>query len=73
MYEHSATGVAAYIVIALLFALATYIEGCRRRDGWDVGRVVGLFACSLWPLVLIAIALAAASNLGRDTGIREPK
>ena len=73
MYEHAATGVAAYVVIALLFALATYMEGWGRRDGWDAGRVVGLLACSMWPLVLIAIGIAVASSLDRDTGIREPK
>jgi glycosyltransferase involved in cell wall biosynthesis len=67
MYEHAIAGVAVYVVFALLFALATYIEGWGRRDGWDTDRIVGLLACSVWPLVLIGIAIAAAWNPSRHT------
>ena len=35
--------------------------------------IIGLLACSVWPLVLMGIAIAAASNPGRYAGIREPK
>lgn len=74
MDEFAAAGVALYFGIALLFALATYLEGWHRHDGWDVGRVVGLLACGVWPLVLVAmVLLVAASNLGRDNAIGEPK
>jgi hypothetical protein len=72
MDKCAAAGVALYLGTALLFALATYLEGWNRRDGWDVGRVVGLLACSVWPLVLIVV-VAAASNVGRNTAIQEPK
>ena len=70
----AAAGVALYFGIALMFALATYLEGWHRHDGWDVGRIAGLLACGVWPLVVVAmVLLAAASNPGRDNPVREPK
>jgi K+ transporter len=52
-------GTAAYAGVALLFAVATYVEGWGRRDGWDRQRIAGLVSCIFWPL-LIVIALAYA-------------
>jgi uncharacterized membrane protein YoaT (DUF817 family) len=64
MENFAVAGMGVYACIAVLFAIATYIEGWSRRDGWDRDRIVGLLSCTVWPL-LIAMALICVLSASR--------
>jgi hypothetical protein len=46
--------VVAYGAIATGCVLRTLFEGYATRASWDVWRVLGLLACFVWPILIIA-------------------
>lgn len=48
-----------YALVALGFALESYLEGEREQSGWDIWRVAGLGLCLVWPLHIVIVVLAA--------------
>lgn len=42
----------------LIFALVqTYFEGWLADASWDVHRIAGLLACTIWPVLVIGLAV----------------
>jgi hypothetical protein len=50
--------VIGYAGIALLFMIATFLEGGRKHLSWRGPRALGLGLCLVWPLVLIGLLIA---------------
>jgi hypothetical protein len=48
-----------YTLICLFFLDNTYREGEIAGEGWDGMRVLGLFLCLLWPLLLVHVMILA--------------
>ncbi|WP_377293517.1 hypothetical protein [Rhizobium sp. SG2393] len=59
MVTFTTVGLLAYGIIALLFLENTFQEGHVRTRTWDVGRVLGLLLCLVWPLTLVGVVLVA--------------
>ena len=55
-----------YTLICLFFLDNTYREGEAAGGAWDAMRVLGLFLCLLWPLLLVHVIISACRN--RQTG-----
>jgi hypothetical protein len=55
-----------YTLICLFFLDNTYREGEAAGGAWDAMRVLGLFLCLLWPLLLVHVIISACTN--RQTG-----
>lgn len=44
-----------YALVASVFLAETYLEGERAQAGWDAWRWIGLAACIIWPVHLLAV------------------
>jgi len=50
------TMLSIYILVAIVFAIPTYLEGRNRGEGWSILRVIGLLSCIFWPAVVVCVA-----------------
>ncbi|MBD9375020.1 hypothetical protein IB238_20555 [Rhizobium sp. ARZ01] len=51
-----------YFAVALFFFVCTYFEGTRRIPAWDLHRVIGLAASTIWPLVIAYVWIFRAEG-----------
>lgn len=55
-----------YLLGTALSLTMTYLEGERKKSGWDLFRILGLMLCFVWPAVLVCVVAAISfSGLSR--------